>query len=84
MARAAPDTRVPVGLSGAIFLTHIRYGVEHTLWGGALKCAILQFHLSPMDLQGLLLVVLAICGGQWRKYMSFGVRQVWVQIPALH
>ena len=35
MARAAPDTRVPVGLSGAIFLTHIRYGVEHTLWGGA-------------------------------------------------
>ena len=55
----------------------------YTLWDGALKC-ILEFHLSPSDLQGLLLVVLAICGGQWRKYMSFGVRQVWVQIPALH
>ena len=50
-----------------------------TLWGGALKCSLLQFHLSPTDLQGLLLVVLAICGGQWRKYMSFGVRRVWVQ-----
>ena len=51
---------------------------------GPASTSILHLHVSPSDLQRLLLGVLAVCGGGGKKNMSFGVRQAWVQIPTLH